>query len=773
MPHSEVCLLSIIESVPICDQQRRASILAVGFNIYPLTSMHMLGTKNYSQVAEKSVGNLPRALKLGNSGRVMSRMFVPLWLATFLCSIVSMADEVALQLQPRYLNQVEFNALGDGEYQVRTLGSDPYIEFDLPRLPGAAEMPVLGFEYFSSDGIQSLEVRLRRPRGAWVGPIDAGSLTRAEGWIAGALPLMEQGRTLWKTGTAEILRIDFGMEAGKTLKLRSVKVRSYTEQELRDMEMAEERRQAKLQLAEQWSQYLAPDAFGSSIDAVTVTAERIQIRGSISDEDWAAHAGKIQLTEVLPHEISVVAGKRPSVVELAADAISQENRAQGGRGFEVEVERYVGGYDRLLSRWQVVGQDSQAAGVIPLSAATYATHFDIPRDSKLPPPAELRNAKGLGGVSPVFGLAELSELGVRHITLNVVVTNLIEPVELPQAESFEFDGKRWWIRPGRLAHVDQAAKYASEHGITAAAIILLPQRANDILVHPESRSSGIYAMPNLTNAEAAEKYAAIMYMLAGRYAGGAHGRIDHWIMHNEVDFGWVWTNMGEQPLAVFMDHYVRSMRIADLQARQFNPFAKVFISLTHHWNVPEDPRWRTYPPRKLLDHLSRLCEVEGDFDWGVAYHPYPQNLFEPRTWLDSRVSDDFDTPLITMKNLSVLKRYLQEERVLNAAGKMRSVLLSEQGYHTPDYEQPAQRLQGAALLYTWDRLRETDFVLAYDYHRWVDAAEEGGLLLGLRTVASPGKIAGEKKLGWEVYRDINTEAESRWREELEALYRDQ
>ncbi|XZE56790.1 DUF5722 domain-containing protein [Planctomycetaceae bacterium SH139] len=741
----------------------------------------MFGTKMNSPVVVQNVQSWPGDLKLGSSMHVVARLIVPLWLVTCLFSIVSLADELPLPLQPRYLNQIEFNALENGEYHVRTMGSDPYIEFDLPRVLGAAEMPVLSFEYFSSDGIQSLEVRLRRSRGAWVGPIDAGSLTRAEGWIEGTLPLLEEGRTLWQTGTAEILRIDFGMEAGKTLKLRSVRVRSYTEQELRDIEVAEERRQVKLQMAEQWRQYLAPEAFVATIDAVTVTAEQIQIRGSIHDDIFADYAGQLHLTEVLPHEVSVAAENRPSVAELVldgdADAVSQANEVLKNHVFEVEVERYVDGYDRLLSRWQVVvqddGQDSQAGPGKSLSAATYATHLDLPRDAELPPPAELRNAKGLGGVSPVFGLAELSELGVRHITLNVVVTNLIEPVELPGAESFEFGGKRWWVRPGRLAHVDQAAKYASEHGITAAAIILLPQRANDILVHPESRSSGIYAMPNLTNAEATEKYAAVMHMLARRYAGNAHGRIDHWIMHNEVDFGWVWTNMGEQPLAMFMDHYVRSMRIADLQARQFNPFAKVFISLTHHWNAPEDPRWRTYPPRKLLDHLSRLGAVEGDFDWGVAYHPYPQNLFEPRTWLDSRVSNDFETPLITMKNLGVLKRYLQQERFLDGAGKMRSVLLSEQGYHTPDYEQPAQRLQGAALLYTWDRLRETDFVLAYDYHRWVDAAEEGGLLLGLRTVSSAGKIAGEKKLGWEVYRDINTTAESRWREELEALYRDE
>ena len=37
-------------------------------------------------------------------------------------------------------------------------------------------------------------------------------------------------------------------------------------------------------------------------------------------------------------------------------------------------------------------------------------------------------------------------------------------------------------------------------------------------------------------------------------------RIAHWIIHNEVDGGSHWTNMGDKPIATFMDTYLRSMQ---------------------------------------------------------------------------------------------------------------------------------------------------------------------------------------------------------------------
>src|SRR3546814_13579993 len=78
--------------------------------------------------------------------------------------------------------------------------------------------------------------------------------------------------------------------------------------------------------------------------------------------------------------------------------------------------------------------------------------------------------------------------------------------------------------------------------------------------------------------------------LARRYSrpDERYGRVHHWIIHNEVDAGWVWTNMGEVDTLLFMDTYHKSMRLVQLIARQYAPHAKAFISLIHYWNWNQD-----------------------------------------------------------------------------------------------------------------------------------------------------------------------------------------
>jgi len=67
-------------------------------------------------------------------------------------------------------------------------------------------------------------------------------------------------------------------------------------------------------------------------------------------------------------------------------------------------------------------------------------------------------------------------------------------------------------------------------------------------------------MPNMTTIESTQCYAAALDFLAQRYSKPGM-RIAHWIIHNEVDGGSHWTNMGDKPIATFMDTYLKILLI--------------------------------------------------------------------------------------------------------------------------------------------------------------------------------------------------------------------
>ena len=162
----------------------------------------------------------------------------------------------------------------------------------------------------------------------------------------------------------------------------------------------------------------------------------------------------------------------------------------------------------------------------------------------------------------------------------------------------------------------------------------------------------------------------------------------------------------------------------------------------------------------MLSLLNDHCQTSGDFEWGVAYHPYADDLFNPKTWEDKKALGTPDTPLITMKNIEVLDRFMRQPQFRYRGKKVRSILLSEQGYHTANNDPNAEELQAAAIIYAWEKLKPLESIEAFHYHRWIDHEREGGLNLGLWTVKKGSITWPEaKKRSWHVYRALGTDDE--------------
>ncbi|MCB1063749.1 MAG: hypothetical protein KDN20_12605 [Verrucomicrobiae bacterium] len=509
--------------------------------------------------------------------------------------------------------------------------------------------------------------------------------------------------------------------------------------------------------------YLDRQDFPARVKSVTVTADSIQIQG---DSLTAPDGTELFLAEIRPHEDVT---DPPEGRYLRAFAIKEEHGS-----FTHTTQRVLPIYDQIYSKWAVIARsatDDKAPDLL-LSSAVYPTDLSAAAEWPDLKPAVSKTKKGVGGIHPDPKLfPDLAELGVGHITHNIILSSLLRQKAGPDTIPHKYAGRTYHFAKSGVAVIDRVTEFAKANNIIVSAIILVPNVkdrdswAGRILTHPDADPEGIYSMANVATFEGVNHYAATMRFLAQRYAqpDAPYGRITHWIIHNEVDSGWVWTNAGAKSPHAYLDDYGKSMRIAYHAVRSYDPNAKVFISLTHHWTTshkPKDPKF--YQPRQLLSLLNRYGKVEGDFEWGLAYHPYPQSLFQPRTWEDKDARNDFDTPYITFKNIEVLDRWMRQAPFLYRGEKVRTIMLSEQGFHTDKKKRiESERNQAAALAYAWKKIAKIDSIEAFQYHRWIDHEREGGLNLGLWTV-KPGTITlpAEKKLSWSIFQALDTKRES-------------
>ncbi len=96
---------------------------------------------------------------------------------------------------------------------------------------------------------------------------------------------------------------------------------------------------------------------------------------------------------------------------------------------------------------------------------------------------------------------------------------------------------------------------------------------------------------------------------------------------------------------------MKAVRITEQVVRSLHPGIRVYISMDHYWdwrgmNNYENPL-KALSGRKALELINYLGKLEGEFPWHVAFHAYPEHLFEPRFWRDSNVHLSLDTPIIT------------------------------------------------------------------------------------------------------------------------------
>ena len=613
-------------------------------------------------------------------------------------------------------------------YVIKTTGTDPHIcSTALP-----ANMDVkdcrLEFDYQTSADVD-LQLFFRDPESEARSLKVPGALkTTGKGeWKRFVLNITPQRNAFSWGNKGSKLRIDFGNRSGVTINIRNLGIKGCTR-------MSSDQ---KASFARGVERYLAAD-YTARVTYVEVGKDNILVRGT------TASAG-----------CKLIDSRMYGDLTLNTECFDAASNLPAGQ-FEVTIPRYieVAGckYDRLLSRWAITDAKHNL-----LSHGRYADKvYEIRHAS----PGILKTKKGIGGIGPVVA-GDIDNLGLGSATLNIILNTFIGCNNAYGCTvAYVYNGKTFYINQGAIDGLDGTLKTCEKKGVVVAAILLVVPDGGEAaysstMRHPEYSGKAPYTMPDLGSIYSIEAYAATIDYLANRYSQSGNGRIHHWILHNEVDQNLSWTDMGAQPLLRYVDTYEKSMRLVSNIVRQYDPNAYVLASFTSSWNKAHSTDGFT--AKSMLDNIVAYSNAEGDYRWGVAAHPYPQNFFKPKFWeADTEATYSENSGYSTFKNIEVISNWMLRREHYYKGEEKRILFFSENGVNSLDNSTYNLKVQAAGAAWAWKKTMQNAGVDAIMWHNWWDHPAEAaqGVRLGLVTDEHVRKPA------WYVWQAAGTDKES-------------
>ena len=391
-----------------------------------------------------------------------------------------------------------------------------------------------------------------------------------------------------------------------------------------------------------------------------------------------------------------------------------------------------------------------AALVMVLSCCAYAARYHYPY-----PTAENKKGLALGADMEEDAL----ELNVRHATINLPISWIIAPKNQQnsgQSISFRYKGKTYWFWKAAVHSCDSFLRKLKQNNVIVTGILLLQKRSDlKELIYPAARKKKAeYYAWNMDGGKNQRQIEAAVSFLAQRYSSGKHGKIVGWIVGNEIDSASEWNAAGNVSFTEYMDLYARMFEMCSRIIRGVYSNARLYIPLDHFWNIIFS---NNYKGRRCLDTFAARMKRDG-YPWNLAYHAYNGDLMQPsitdRQYF--KTTDDLDTEIITMKNLSVLTDYIREKY-----GEDTRVILSEHGYSSTWKKKKVSTDQSEAIALSYYLAMADPMVDSFVYYSQVDQNElkRAGATFGLWNV-SRSENATSKKPSWSVFKYMDTDRSS-------------
>jgi len=370
---------------------------------------------------------------------------------------------------------------------------------------------------------------------------------------------------------------------------------------------------------------------------------------------------------------------------------------------------------------------------IPITASgSYITNPEVLADNQLPFP-EKGSKKGLLLDPGMLNTPMLTELNVKHAIYNIPLSLFLDEDEASYPDQeYTYRGKTYRFNGDAVAFYDVLFTYLTSEGMTSTAILLNDwDDQHPEMIHPLSREkekgANYYAF-NTAEEDGCLLLQALASFLASRYATGERGFVSSWVIANEINQSDTWNYMDTDDVAFYGAEFEKSLRIFYNAFKSQYSNARVYFSVDHDWNTNDGSDPGYFNARDVLDAVNDAALAGGNYDWGLALHPYPDPLTRVNYW-KGEYNKTIDSPLLTVMNLRVVTDYMGQERYLDRNGEMRSLTITELGFSSTSGE----KLQAAAFAYCYYIVEDNPHIDAFFMNRQTDAREElkDGLAFGI------------------------------------------
>lgn len=246
----------------------------------------------------------------------------------------------------------------------------------------------------------------------------------------------------------------------------------------------------------------------------------------------------------------------------------------------------------------------------------------------------------------------------------------------------------WAYKSNMLSAYESFLKAMDDSGITVTMIVLNDWEAasyNPNLLPVSAPVAGVsYYGFNTLNDQGLQAIREAAGILTGRFGN----LVSNWVIGNEVNDGQAWNYTGPMDIDTYCSNYATSFRTWYDTIKGSNPLARVYMPFDFRWNCGQVEGYKF----GVMDMLPRLNTLLKDTDYGIAWHAYPETFTDPVFSDDKYVLEKADTYIINLKNLHVLTDYMQQADMLSPEGRVRHLILSEQGFTSDSPERGGQCL---------------------------------------------------------------------------------